>query len=44
MIAHLVRNYRLTTTYKSMDDIKIEQLVTMQLVHKHMIKLNKRQE
>lgn len=38
-IAHLIRNYRLTTPYKKLEDLKIEQFVVMSLADKHMVKL-----
>lgn len=41
-IAHLVRNYRLRTIYKNIDDLKLLQNGSLRLVDKHMLKLERR--
>lgn len=41
-IAHLIRNYQLTTNYKSMNELKIMFMVGLRLVDKHMVKLSRR--
>lgn len=41
-IVHLIRNYRLTTSYKNIEDLKLLQNGSLRLVDNHMIKLERR--
>ena len=41
-IAHLVRNYQLTTSYKNIDELKLLFSTGLRLVDKHMVKLRRR--
>lgn len=41
-IAHLVRNYRLTTTYTNIDQFRFVKVVSLRLIKKHLIKLEAR--
>lgn len=43
-MAHLIRNYRLETIYKTVDELKILQNVSMRLADKHMVKLERREQ
>lgn len=42
MIAHLIRHYRINTPYKSLEEIKILQTVSIRFVSSHLVKLQKR--
>lgn len=42
--AHLIRNYRVTATYKSIDQLQIVQNMSMKLLGKHMIKVERRDD
>lgn len=42
-IVHLIRNYRLTTIYKKIDELIPVLNVSMRLVDKHMVKLERRE-
>ncbi|XP_031637234.1 cytochrome P450 3A19-like [Contarinia nasturtii] len=41
-IAHLIRNYRVSTTYTDLDQLQLVQNASLRLVHKHMIKVEPR--
>lgn len=41
-VAHLIRNYRLTTTYTTIDQLEFVKIVSLRLVKKHLIKLESR--
>ncbi|XP_031637232.1 probable cytochrome P450 313a4 [Contarinia nasturtii] len=42
-IVHLIRNYRLTTIYKNIEELKPVLSISMRLINKHMIKLERRE-
>lgn len=41
-IVHLIRNYRLSTPYKNIDELRLVLNVSMRIVDKHMIKFERR--
>lgn len=41
-IAHLIRNYRLSTTYKNIDELKLLLNIGLRLVDKHVVKMERR--
>lgn len=43
-IAHLIRNYRVTTNYTDIDQLQLVQNTSLKLIEKHMIKLELRLE
>lgn len=43
-IAHLIRNYRVTTKYTDINQLQLVQNVSLRLTEKHMVKLEPRLE
>lgn len=43
-VAHLIRNYRVTTNYTDIDQLQLVQNASLKLIDKHMVKLEPRSE
>lgn len=41
-VVHLIRNYRLTTIYKHIDELQIVLNTSMRITDKHMVRLDRR--